>query len=350
MYCQFHWIVHSRLPLRPVYCTVSFTGSSIRDCPFVLCIVLSVSLDRPFGIAPSSCVLYCQFHWIVHSGLPLRPVYCTVSIYLIVHSGLPFRPEYCTVSFTGLSLRDCPFVLCIVLSGSLDHPFGIAPSSCVLYCQFHWIVHSGLPLRPVYCTVSFTGSSIRDCPFVLCIVLSVSLDRPFGIVLHCQFHWIVHFTGDCPFVLCIVVLSVSLDCPFGIAPSSCVLYFVSFTSSCDQFHWIVHSGLPLRPVYCTVSFTGSFIRDYPFVLCIVCPVSFRGSSIRDCPFVLCIVLSVSLGLSIRDCPFVLCIVLSVSRDRPFGIAPSSCVLYCQFHWIVHSGLPLRPVYCTVSFT
>ena len=58
-----------------------------------------------------------------------------------------------------------------------------SPSSCVLYCQFHWIVHSGLPLRPVYCTVSFTGSSIRDCPFVLCIVLSVSLDRPFGIVL-----------------------------------------------------------------------------------------------------------------------------------------------------------------------
>ena len=40
-------------PLRPMYCTVSFTGSSIRDCPFVLCIVLSVSLDRPLGIALS---------------------------------------------------------------------------------------------------------------------------------------------------------------------------------------------------------------------------------------------------------------------------------------------------------
>ena len=104
--------------LRPMYCTVSFIGSSIRDCPFVLCIILSV---------------------------------------------------------------DCPFVLCIVLSVSLDCPFGIALSSCVLYCQFHWIVHSGLPLRPVYCTVSFTGSSIRDCPFILCIVLSVLLDRPFGI-------------------------------------------------------------------------------------------------------------------------------------------------------------------------
>jgi hypothetical protein len=176
-----------------VYYTVSFTGLSIPDCPFVLCIVLSVSRDRPFGIAPSSCVLYCQFHWIVHSGLPLRPVYCTVS-------------------FTGSSIRDCPFVLCIVLSVSLDRPFGIAPSSCVLYCQFHWIVHSGLPLRPVYCPVSFTGLSIPDCPFVLCIVLSVSRDRP-----------------------------------FGIAPSSCVLYC--------QFHWIVHSGLPLRPVYCAVSFT-----------------------------------------------------------------------------------------------
>jgi hypothetical protein len=31
-------------------------------------------------------------------------------------------------------------------------------------------------------------------------------------------------------------------------------------------------------------------------------------------------------------------------------SPSSCVLYCQFDWIVHSGLPLRPVYCTVSNT
>ena len=190
-------------PLRPVYCTVSFTGSSIRDCPFVLCIVLSVSLDRPFGIAPSSCVLYCQFHWIVHSALPLRPVYCTLS-------------------FTGSSIQDCPFVLCIVLSVSLDRPFGIAPSSCVLYCQFYLISHSGLPLRPEYCTVSFTGLSIRDCPFVLCIVLSVSLDCPFRIapsscVLYC------HFTGssirDCPFVLCIL-LSVLLDRPFGIAPSS----------------------------------------------------------------------------------------------------------------------------------
>ena len=408
MYCQFHWIVHSGLPLRPVYCTVSFTGSSIRDCPFVLCIVLSVSLDRPFGIAPSSCVLYCQFHWIVHSGLPLRPVYCTVSFTGSSIRDCPF--VLCIVLFTGLSIpdcpfvlcivlsftgsirdcpfvlcivlsvlliahsgssssgvsrsiRDCPFVLCIVLSVSLDRPFGIAPSSCVLYCQFHWIVHSGLPLRPVYCTVSFTGSSIRDCPFVLCIVLSVSLDRPFGIapsscVLYCQFHWIVHSGLPLRPVYCTVIhwssirdcpssslYTVSLDRPFGIAPSSCVLYC--------QFHWIVHSGLPLRPVYCTVSFTGSSIRD---------PVS-----IRDCPFVLCIVLSVSLdrpfGIAPSSCVlycqfhwivhsglFVLCIVLSVSLDRPFGIAPSSCVLYCQFHWIVHSGLPLRPVYCTVSFT
>ena len=99
-------------------CSSSFEFSALCFFPFVLCIVLSVSLDRPFGIAPSSCVLYCQFHWIVHSGLPLRPVYCTVS-------------------FTGSSIRDCPFVLCIVLSVSLDRPFRIAPSSCVLYCQFH---------------------------------------------------------------------------------------------------------------------------------------------------------------------------------------------------------------------
>ena len=361
MYCQFHWIVHSGLPLRPGYCTVSFTGLSIPDCPFVLCIVLLVSLDRAFGIAPSSCVLYCQFHWIVHSRLPLRPVYCTVS-------------------FTGSSIRDCPFVLCIVLSVSLDRPFGIAPLSCVLYCQFHWVVHSGLPPRPVYCTVSFTGSSIRDCPFVLYIVLSVSLDRPFGIapsscVLYCQFPWIVHsglplrpvystvsFTGssirDCPFVLCIV-LSVSLDRPFGIAPSSCVLYC--------QFYLISHSGLPLRPEYCTVSFTGSSIPNCPFVLCIVLSVSLDrpfgiapSSWVLYCQFHWIVHSGLSLrpvyctvsftGSCIRDCPFVLCIVLSVSLDCPFEIAPSSCVLYCQFHWIVHSGLPLRLVYSTVSFT
>jgi hypothetical protein len=127
-----------------------------------VCVVHLLSFLRCV-FSPSSCVLYCQFHWIVHSGLPLRPVYCTVS-------------------FTGSSIRDCPFVLCIVLSVARDRPFGISPSSCVLYCQFHGIVHSGLPLRPVYCTVSFTGLSIRDCPFVLCIVLSVSLDCPFGIV------------------------------------------------------------------------------------------------------------------------------------------------------------------------
>ena len=417
LHCQFHWIVHSGLPLRPVYCTVSFTGSSIRDCPFVLCIVLSVSLDCPFGIASSSCVLHCQFHWIVHSGLPLRHVYCPVSFtglsipdcpfvlcivlsvsrdrpfgiapsscvlycqfHWIVHSGLALRPVYCTVSFTGSSIRDCPFVLCIVLSVARDRPFGISPSSCVLYCQFHGIVHSGLPLRPVYCTVNFTGSSIRDCPFVLCIALSVSLDRPFGIapsscVLYCQFHWIVHsglplppvyctvsFTGssirDCPFVLCIV-LSVSLDCPFRIAPSSCVLYC--------QFHGIVHSRLPLRPVYCTVSFTGSSIRDCPFVLCIVLSVSLDrsfgigpSSCVLYCQFhwivpsglplrpVYCTVRLT--GSSIRDCPFVLCIVLSVSLDRPFGIAPSSCVLYCQFHWIVHSGLSYRNFLTSIFYS
>ena len=297
-------------PLRPMYCTVSFTGSSIRDCPFVLCIVLSVSLDRPFGITPSSCALHCQFHWIVHSGLPLRPVYCTVS-------------------FTGSSIRDCPFVLCIVLSVSLDCPFGIAPSSCVLHCQFHRIVHSGLPLCIV---LSFTGLSIPDCPFVLCIVLSVL----HGIVHSgapsscCTLHWIVHsgivyctsFTGSIHSGLILCIVPVSLDRPFGIAPSSCVLYC--------QFHWIVHSGLPLRPVYCTVKLHRTKGESSS------CTVQYTGRPFGIAPSSCVLYTSLVVHSGISSCD-----------DCPFGIAPSSCVLYCQFHWIVHSG---SSSYCTVSFT
>jgi hypothetical protein len=118
--------------------------------------------------SPSSCVLYCQFHWIVlqYTGrrgnlewtIQWNWQYNTQDEGAIpngrssetdstIHRTKGQTPVYCTVSFNGSSIQDCPFVLCIVLSVLLDRPYGIAPSSCVLYCQFHWIVHSGLPLR-----------------------------------------------------------------------------------------------------------------------------------------------------------------------------------------------------------
>ena len=161
----------------------SFSGLSMFDCPFVL------------------CILCCQFLWIVHVWLPLRLVYPMLPVsldcpcliapsscvsYVASFSGLSMFdcPSSCVsyvASFSGLSMFDCPFVLCI------------------LCCQFLWIVHVWLPLRLVYpmlpvsldcpCLIapsscvsyvaSFSGLSMFDCPFVLCI-------------LCCQFLWIVH--------------------------------------------------------------------------------------------------------------------------------------------------------------
>jgi hypothetical protein len=158
--------------------------------------MLPVSLACPFFVAPwvfsnvyLSCVLCvqcCQFYWLFHSSLPLQysltficPVSCVSNV----------------TSFSGLSILRCPFnilwrlfVLCLVcpmLPVSLACPFCVAPSifsnaylSCVLCvqcCQFHWLVHSSLPLQfsltficPVSCVsnvASFSGLSILRCPF-----------------------------------------------------------------------------------------------------------------------------------------------------------------------------------------
>jgi hypothetical protein len=164
------------------------------DCPFVL------------------CTLCCQFLWIVHVWLSLRLVYPMLPVSLdcpcliAPSSWVPY-----VASFSGLSVFDCPFVL------------------CTLCCQFLWIVHF-------------------DCPFVLC-------------TLCCQFLWIVHFW--LPLSLVYPMLSVSLDCPLLIAPSSCVPYVVSF------------SGLSIliAPSSCVpyvVSFSGLSTFDCSFVLCTLC--------------------------------------------------------------------------------
>jgi hypothetical protein len=116
---------------------------SILDCSFALCLVyplLTVFLDYLFLIAPSSSVLctHCwQCFWIIYSWLLLRPVSCVPTV----------------DSVSGLSVLDCPFVLCLVyplLPVSLDYLFLIAPSSCVLCiqcCQCFWIIYSWLLLE-----------------------------------------------------------------------------------------------------------------------------------------------------------------------------------------------------------
>ena len=141
--------------------------------------MLPVSLDCPFLITPSSwvpyvasfsglsvfdypfvlCTICCQFLWNVHFWLPLRLVY-------------PMLPD------------------------SLDCPFLITPSSCVIY------------------VTSFSGLSVFDYPFVLC-------------TLCCQFLWIVRFW--LPLRLVYPMLPVYLDSPFLITPSSCVPYVASLS-------------------------------------------------------------------------------------------------------------------------
>ena len=280
--------------------------------------MLPVSLDCQFLITPSSCgpyvasfsrlsVLYypfvlctlcCQFLWTVRFWLPLRLVY-------------PMLPV------------------------SLDCSFLITPSSCVPY------------------VASFSGLSVFDYPFVLCILCY-------------QFLWIVSFW--LPLRLVDHMLPVSLDCQFCITPSSCVPYFASFSglsvlitpSSCYQFLWIVCFWLPLRLVYpmlpesldCQFLITPSSCGPYV--------ASFSRLSVLHYPFVLCTLFCQFLWIVCFDYPFVL---LPVSLDCLFLITPSSCVPYvasfsglsifyypfvlgtlcCQFLLIVHFWLPLRLV-------
>ena len=160
MYCSFLITSSSYVPY-----VASFYGLFISDCLFVL------------------CTLCCEFLWIVHFWLPLRPMYPMLRVsmdcsFLIASSSyVPY-----VASFYGLFISDCLFVL------------------CTLCCEFLWIVHFWLPLRPMYpmlrvsmdCSfliasssyvpyvASFYGLFISDCLFVLC-------------TLCCEFLWIVHF-------------------------------------------------------------------------------------------------------------------------------------------------------------
>ena len=135
-------------------------------------------------------------------------------------------PTHIVLCFCSVFLR----LVYPMLPVSLDCSCLIAPSSCVSY------------------VASFSGLSMFDCPFVLCI-------------LCCQFLWIVHVW--LPLRLVYPMLPVSLDCPCLIAPSSCVPYVASFSglsifdcpfvlcTLCYQFLYIVHFWLSLR---CSLTF------------------------------------------------------------------------------------------------
>ena len=146
---QFLWIVSFWLPLRlvdpmlPVSQDGSFLITPSSCVPNVASFSrLSVS-DYPFVL----CTLCCQFLWIVRFWLPLRLVYPMLTVSL----DCPFliTPSSCgpyVASFSGLSVFDYPFVL------------------FTLCYQFLWIVSFWLPLRLV---ASFSGLSVFDYPFVL---------------------------------------------------------------------------------------------------------------------------------------------------------------------------------------
>ena len=273
--CQFLCIVRFWLPLRLVYpmlpvsqdgsflitpssCVpnvASFSGLSVSDYPFVL------------------CTLCCQFLWIVRFWLPLRLVYPMLTVSL----DCPFliTPSSCgpyVASFSGLSVL-------------------ITPSSC---CQFLWIVCFWLPLRLVYPMLPVS----LDCQFLITPSSCVPYDASFSwlLVLYyhfvlctlcCQFLWIVSF--DYPFVL----LPVSLNCLFLITPSSCVPYVASFSglsvldypfvlcTQCCQFLCIVRFWLPLRLVYPMLPVS----LDCPFLItpssCVPYVASFSGLSVFD---------------------------------------------------------------------
>jgi hypothetical protein len=118
-----------------------------------------VYLDCPLCCLSSSCVLCCQFIWIVHYFVCLRHVSCVASL-------------------SGLSIALLVFVLCLVLPVYLDCPLCCLSSSCVLCCQFIWIVHYFVCLGPVSCVASLSGLSIVLFVFVMCLVFPVHLDCP----------------------------------------------------------------------------------------------------------------------------------------------------------------------------
>ena len=137
---------------------------------YVLCTLCChvVSLDCPLFCWSSSCVLCCQFIWIVHWFVCLRHVSCVASL-------------------SGLSIVLFVYIPCLVLAVYLDCPLFCWSSSCVLCCQFIWIVHCFVCLRPVSCVASLSGLSFYIAPSVFSnMYLSCVL-----CILCCQFLWIV---------------------------------------------------------------------------------------------------------------------------------------------------------------
>jgi hypothetical protein len=97
---------------------------------------------NPLFCFSSFCFLCCQFIWIVHCVVCLRSVSCVASL-------------------SGLSIVLFVFVLFLVLPVYLDYPLFCFSSSCVLCCQFIWIVHCFVFPRPVSCVGSLSGLSIK---------------------------------------------------------------------------------------------------------------------------------------------------------------------------------------------
>ena len=167
--CQFLWTVRFWLSLRLVYPMLPVT----LDCPFLItpssCVPYVASFsglsvfDYPFVL----CTLCYQFLWIVRFWLSLRLVYPMLPVSL----DCPFliTPSSCgpyVASFSRLSVLYYPFVLCTLFCQflwivSFDYPFVLLPVS--LDCLFLITPSSCVP----YVTRVY-GLSVSDCPFVLC--------------------------------------------------------------------------------------------------------------------------------------------------------------------------------------
>ena len=167
--CQFLWTVRFWLSLRLVYPMLPVT----LDCPFLItpssCVPYVASFsglsvfDYPFVL----CTLCYQFLWIVRFWLSLRLVYPMLPVSL----DCPFliTPSSCgpyVASFSRLSVLYYPFVLCPLFCQflwivSFDYPFVLLPVS--LDCLFLITPSSCVP----YVT-RVSGLSVSDCPFVLC--------------------------------------------------------------------------------------------------------------------------------------------------------------------------------------
>jgi hypothetical protein len=171
-------------------CAASLSGLSIVLFVFVLCLVLPVYLDCPLFCLSSSCVLCYQFmktnktmynpdkletqdtgqrqttQWTIQIDWQCtqdtgrgQTKQWTIQIDWQRTQDTErrqtkqwtIRPVSCVASLSGLYIVLFVFVLCLVLPVYLDCPLFCLSSSCVLCCQFIWIVHCFVCLRPVSC-------------------------------------------------------------------------------------------------------------------------------------------------------------------------------------------------------